>query len=106
MENMGAKKLKPESRSADKKGRLNLGAKYAQQDFIIKENKNGSILLEPAVTFTIPTREAWLWKNKTAIKAVMTGIDEARNGKLVDDPRQNENEEWLKELDNESDTSE
>jgi hypothetical protein len=35
---------------------------------------------------TIPTNEAWLFKNKKARASVTTGLKEARDGKLLDSP--------------------
>ena len=40
------------------------------------------IVLEPLVT--IPARELWLYENPKALQAVKTGLQQAREGKLVD----------------------
>jgi len=50
--------------------------------FAVMCNKDGQILLVPETT--IPLREAWLYKNRAALKSVLTGIEQAERGKLLD----------------------
>ncbi|MGE0266820.1 MAG: hypothetical protein AB7S78_00010 [Candidatus Omnitrophota bacterium] len=55
-------------------------------------NDIGQIILDPQVT--IPAHEQWLFKNKKAKKMVQSGLDEAKEGRLVDAP-----EDYSKYLD-------
>ena len=64
---------------SDSKGRVNLGAAYAQQRFLIIE-EGERLILEKAVV--VATRELWLHKNPEAKKAVQKGIAEATKGKI------------------------
>jgi hypothetical protein len=50
----------------------------------VYQNTLGQIILDPMET--IPAHEAWLFKNKKAHASVMTGLEEARAGKLLDSP--------------------
>ncbi|MGE4130410.1 MAG: hypothetical protein AB7F86_02165 [Bdellovibrionales bacterium] len=81
---------------ADEKGRLNLGSEFANQEFIVIHEKNGDVTLRPAVT--IPANEAWLLKNARALSLVARGLDEARDGKFVESPIRDEDEEWLSKI--------
>ena len=63
---------------SDSKGRINLGATYAEQRFLIIE-EDDRIILEKAVV--LPERELWLHKNPKAKRAVEKGLDEAKKGK-------------------------
>ena len=48
--------------------------------FKIFGNDNGDVLLRPVVE--IPAREAWLYKNKKALKAVEKGLKQSAEGKV------------------------
>lgn len=64
----------------DAKGRITLG-KLAQgvSSFRARRTEDGNIILEP---FTeIPAREAWLFKNPSALDAVKAGLAQAAEGK-------------------------
>ncbi len=41
---------------------------------------NGKIVLEPMET--VPEKEAWLYKNPKALKSVMKGLQDAKEGKI------------------------
>lgn len=92
---MGAKAC--EKKSTDKKGRLSLGSQCAEFEYLMETKKDGTIILKPAVT--VPVGEAWLWQNKEASKAVQIGLSQAREGNLVDDPMNPEDDCWISELD-------
>jgi hypothetical protein len=64
---------------ADNKGRISLGAKYANQTMIVEETDK-EIRIIPAVV--VPASEAWLHQNKRAITAVQRGLKQAATGKL------------------------
>jgi hypothetical protein len=80
----------------DAKKRVGLGRliKLKARLYRVYQNTLGQIILDPMET--IPAHETWLFKNKTAHASVMTGLDEARRGKLLDSP-----EDFSKFTDNE-----
>jgi len=71
----------------DSKNRITLSGKILKSlvkkmkfdAFQVFLGKNGDILLRP--TISIPSSEAWLYKNKKALKSVEKGLEEAREGK-------------------------
>jgi hypothetical protein len=71
------------TKTADAKGRITLGNKYAGQTFIVLE-VDDEVILSPAVT--IPAREAWLYKNEAAMKSLRRGLDEAKKLRFSDSP--------------------
>lgn len=70
---MGAHKI------VDDRGRLLLGADYANKSYLVEEKENGEIVLIPAIT--IPVREKWLFDNKKALESVKRGLDDAKAGR-------------------------
>lgn len=64
----------------DAKGRIFLGqlAKGVSSYTVIKDH--GRIILEPNVE--IPAQEKWLWENKTALRQVRKGLQDAAAGKV------------------------
>ena len=72
------------TKQVDSKGRITLDKTYANSMMLVDEQDDGTVILRPAVV--VPAREAWLWKNKKALKMVLDGIDEARRGKRVAGP--------------------
>jgi hypothetical protein len=71
------------TKTVDSRGRITLGTEYAGRQMIICE-RAGEIVLKPAVS--IPENEAWLYANPIAIKAVRTGLQEARRGDFSANP--------------------
>lgn len=70
------KKIKPDS-----KGRISLGILSKNvSSFDVEVIDNGKIVLTPFVE--IPKGELWLFNNKEALKSVLTGIEEAKAGKV------------------------
>jgi len=69
---------------ADPKGRVTLGRKYAGATLLVEQAENGTLILRPAVT--VPSAEAWLWKNKKALASVQAGIEDARRGRRAAAP--------------------
>jgi len=65
-------------KQADNKGRILLGRSYAGTTLLAERRDDGTIILHPAVT--VPTAEAWVWKNKKALAMVQDGIEEAARG--------------------------
>src|SRR5260370_1940235 len=80
----------------DAKKRVGLGrlVKLKARLYRVYQNTLGQIILDPMET--IPAHEAWLFKNKKAHTSVLTGLDEARAGKLLASP-----EDFSKFVDNE-----
>lgn len=66
----------------DSKGRVTLGA-YADgvSSFKVTERQDGALILEPQVE--VPKREAWLYANSTALKAVRKGLAESAAGRVA-----------------------
>lgn len=71
-------------KTADAKGRLPLGKDYAHRQFIVKRLADG--VLQLVLAETVPHREAWLYKNPEALKAVMEGLEDAKAGRLSAGP--------------------
>ncbi|MEK6733287.1 MAG: hypothetical protein AABY55_06630 [Candidatus Omnitrophota bacterium] len=77
----------------DSKHRITLGGKLAKslgkrmevEAYQVFVAKNGDILLRPAVS--IPSSEAWVYRNPEVIGKVRKGLQEAREGKIkrIDD---------------------
>lgn len=65
----------------DAKGRITLG-KLAEgvSSFHVSLDKAGRILLEPYAE--IPAKEAWLFKNPTALASVQRGLTQSAKGKV------------------------
>jgi hypothetical protein len=70
----------------DAKKRVPLGrlVKLKARLYRVYQNVLGQIILDPLET--IPAHEVWLYKNKNAHKSVMTGLAQARKGKLLNSP--------------------
>lgn len=71
-------------RTTDSKGRLTLGNEFAGKQFIILHREDNVIQIIPAET--VPAREAWLFKNPTALSAVLEGLEQAKRGMLSKGP--------------------
>jgi hypothetical protein len=71
------------TKTADGKGRITLGNKYAGRTFIVQE-VDGKVVLNPAVT--IPEREAWLYENPEALASVRRGLKQAQMGEFSESP--------------------
>src|SRR5438270_12594203 len=73
-----ARNVRPDSRN-----RVSLGAALEDFDddasFNVYRDETGRIILEPLVS--IPASEAWLFRNKRALKSLARGLDQLANGK-------------------------
>ena len=67
----------------DSKNRVTLGKVLglSVSSYRIYRNRVGQIILDPMVT--VPAYEAWLFKNKAAMKRVQAGLEDLRKGRLV-----------------------
>jgi len=69
----------------DSKGRVTLGELTdGVSSYDVHKNADGSLLLEPKVE--IPAREAWLFKNPSALASVRQGLKESAQGKATKGP--------------------
>jgi hypothetical protein len=69
---------------ADSKGRIALGAKFANKQVIIKEVDATEVHVIAAGV--IPEREMWLFKNQTALQSVKRGLQQAAAGRFSKKP--------------------
>ena len=67
----------------DTKHRVSLGKILSGPitSFRIYRNAHGQIILDPLVS--IPAHEAWLFKNKRAVRLVQRGLEEAKRGRVM-----------------------
>lgn len=72
------------TKTADKKGRLQLGSKFANKTYIIEQVDETEVRLTEAAI--IPKRELWLHQNQEAMASVMRGIEQAKAGDFVEPP--------------------
>jgi hypothetical protein len=68
------------TKTADSKGRISLGSRFANQTVIIEEVDPTEIRVTLAQV--IPQREIWLHKNSTAKASVHRGLTQAKAGKV------------------------
>ncbi len=71
-------------RQPDSQGRIAIGRKHAGEMFAMSEQPNGDILLRPVVV--MHKREKWLFENQAALAMVKRGLDDLKQGQLVDRP--------------------
>jgi hypothetical protein len=66
----------------DSKKRIVLSKATIADDitYHIYVNSSGQIILDPQVS--IPAAEAWLFKDKNSLEAVLTGLKESSDGKI------------------------
>ena len=74
----------PAIKHTDSNGRLTLGKAFANKAFLIEEREH-DIVLRPARV--LPESETWLYENPAALASLRRGLEQARSGKLVADPR-------------------
>jgi hypothetical protein len=72
------------TRTADSKGRISLGSRFANQTVIVEDVD----LTEVRITLAqvIPQREVWLHKNPKAKASVLRGLKQAAAGKMAESP--------------------
>jgi hypothetical protein len=79
-----------DSVASDERGRIGLGKaikavsetlNVSPASYEVYVDAEGRILLEPLVS--IPAREAWLYKNPTAMSMLRAGLESAAQGKIV-----------------------
>ena len=63
----------------DNKGRLALGARFANRLVIVDDSDATRIVITPATV--VPEHEVWLYKNEEAMKSVLTGIQQSQESR-------------------------
>ncbi|MFN0205994.1 MAG: hypothetical protein ACKVS6_06735 [Planctomycetota bacterium] len=69
---------------SDSKGRLSLGKAFANRDFIVQSDEDGSLRIEPARL--ISEKEAWLYQNPSARASLRRGLKQAAEGRFATNP--------------------
>lgn len=72
------------TKTADSKGRVVLGNRFANRTVIIEEIDETEVRV--TLARVIPEREAWLYENDKALASVRRGLEQARTGKTVKGP--------------------
>lgn len=72
------------TKTADNKGRVALGERFANQQVIIEEVDSTEVRV--IVAAVIPQRELWLHRNPKALGKVLQGLDEAKGGQFSQGP--------------------
>jgi hypothetical protein len=86
-----------QTKTADSKGRINLGKEFANKTFFVTKSRENEIKLEVAAV--IPERELWLYQNAEARKALSEAIERVKAGEFAESPPDlDEEEPWEKEL--------
>lgn len=77
---MSQAKREPEVKKIDSLGRINLGRKFAHEQFSVVQDEFGTFILTPVAV--IPKRELWLWQNQEAMSAVREGLEQSARGEV------------------------
>jgi predicted transcriptional regulator len=72
------------TKSADSKGRVTLGDKFANRTVLVRTLSETEVVVELATV--VPDRELWLHKNKRAMAAVERGLQDAAAGRFAESP--------------------
>jgi hypothetical protein len=86
----------PVTKTADSKGRVVLGRRFANRHLIIEQISETEIVVKMARV--IPESEAWMYDNPVALKSVRTGLAQARAGETVQGPDVAADEAFAAEL--------
>lgn len=81
---------------ADSKGRVVLGADFANRHVIVQPISKTELVIKMARV--IPEDEAWLYANPAALNAVHEGLAQARDGKFAASPNLKADAKLLDEL--------
>ena len=71
-------------KSADSKGRVTLGGRFANRAVIVEHPSDDVVIVRLARV--IPEREVWLCENPKALASVRRGLEQARKGKVAKTP--------------------
>lgn len=72
------------TKTADGKGRVSLGSRFANQTVIVEDVDATEVRVTLAQV--IPQREVWLHQNPKAKASVLRGLAQAKAGKTADPP--------------------
>ncbi|MBU4273547.1 MAG: hypothetical protein KKA28_16930 [Planctomycetes bacterium] len=72
------------TKTADGKGRVTLGSRFANQTVIVEDVDATEVRITLAQV--IPQREVWLHKNPKAKASVLRGLEQAKAGKKAKSP--------------------
>jgi hypothetical protein len=72
------------TKTADSKGRVSLGSRFANQTVIVEDVDPTEVRVTLAQV--IPAREVWLHKNPKAKTSVLRGLEQAKAGKTAQSP--------------------
>lgn len=87
-------------KKTDAKGRLLLGPAFANIPVQVEERGIGEWTV--TVVEAVPAKELWLTQNKEALNLVTSGILQAQERQLTEDPRQGREYSWLDTVDEEN----
>lgn len=73
-------KLSTTTKDIDSKGRITLGAAFANRTVIVEERGDEIVL---KLARLIPEREAWIYENETALASVRKGLKQAKAKKFA-----------------------
>lgn len=84
-------------KKVDKRGRITISKSLEKLPDDVEEFeiyvKNGEIILKPLIR--IPAREAWLFKDKSALNSLLKGLADMKRGELTEIDKL---DKFLKEL--------
>lgn len=84
-------------KKVDKRGRITISKSLEKLPDEVEEFeiyvKNGEIILKPLIR--IPAREAWLFKDKSALNSLLKGLADMKRGELTEVDKL---DKFLKEL--------
>ena len=79
-----ANRTQTRHKSTDSKGRVTLGAHFANRAVIIEHRSDDEVIVRLARV--IPEREVWLYENPKALASVRRGLNQARRGNVTKNP--------------------
>jgi hypothetical protein len=81
------------TKTADSKGRVTIGKRFANKPVIIEEINETEVKV--SLARVIPEREMWLWQNPEARNTVLSAIGRLQNGEFAENPPDIDADEYL-----------
>lgn len=72
------------TKTVDAKGRITLGRDFANQTVVIDDSNPNQLVIRKMVL--VPAEEAWLYKNRAAMKSLRNGLAQASEMQFSDSP--------------------